>query len=114
MSIAAILGIYQGIGLTGSQFSWLGSMFYLGYLIYQIPNQFFTQWFPIGRYLSVCYNLWCCATLYCTLSHILAIGGIAIPPWNVRSSLFTMHLHDNRQSISTTGTCVLFQRGDYV
>lgn len=69
MSIAAILGIYQGIGLTGSQFSWLGSIFYLGYLIYQIPNQFFTQWFPIGRYLSVCVIIWGAVLLFTALCH---------------------------------------------
>lgn len=58
MAISAILGFYQDTGISGSQFSWLGSIFYLGYLIYQVPNQFFVQWFPIGRYLGVCIIIW--------------------------------------------------------
>ncbi|KAL1932187.1 hypothetical protein VTP01DRAFT_9243 [Rhizomucor pusillus] len=58
LAISAILGFYQDTGISGSQFSWLGSIFYLGYLIYQVPNQFFVQWFPIGRYLGVCIIIW--------------------------------------------------------
>ncbi|KAL1932189.1 hypothetical protein VTP01DRAFT_9245 [Rhizomucor pusillus] len=58
LAISGVLGIYQDTGITGSQFSWLGSIFFLGYLLYQIPNQFFVQWFLIRRYLGTCITLW--------------------------------------------------------
>ncbi|KAL1932183.1 hypothetical protein VTP01DRAFT_9239 [Rhizomucor pusillus] len=32
----------------------LGSIYFLGYLVYQTPNQFLIQWFPIGKYPGVC------------------------------------------------------------
>ncbi|KAI9252263.1 major facilitator superfamily domain-containing protein [Phascolomyces articulosus] len=54
LAISAVLGIYDDTGITGSQFSWLGSIFFLGYLIMQIPNQILVQKMPIKRYLGVC------------------------------------------------------------
>ncbi|KAI9496084.1 major facilitator superfamily domain-containing protein [Zychaea mexicana] len=54
LAISAVLGIYTDTGISGSEFSWLGSIFFLGYLIYQIPNQILLQKLPIGRYLGVC------------------------------------------------------------
>jgi hypothetical protein len=36
LNYSAVLGIKDDTHLTGSQFSWLGSIFYLGYLIYQV------------------------------------------------------------------------------
>ncbi|KAI9322785.1 major facilitator superfamily domain-containing protein [Dichotomocladium elegans] len=58
LSVSAVLGIYEDTNLTGSQFSWVGSIYFLGYLVYQVPNQFFMQKFPIGRYLGVMMIIW--------------------------------------------------------
>ncbi|KAI8149257.1 major facilitator superfamily domain-containing protein [Fennellomyces sp. T-0311] len=58
LAISAVLGIYQDTGITGSQFSWLGSIFFLGYLIMQLPNQIFIQKFHIRRYLGICIVIW--------------------------------------------------------
>jgi MFS family permease len=48
----------QDTHLTGSQYSWLGSFFYLGFICFQIPNNYFLQKLPIGRYLGTVLILW--------------------------------------------------------
>ncbi|KAG1358171.1 hypothetical protein G6F62_000948 [Rhizopus arrhizus] len=58
LSIAAVLGIIQDTHLTGSQYSWLGSFFYLGYISFQLPNNYFLQKFRISRYLGTLLVLW--------------------------------------------------------
>lgn len=67
LSIAAVLGIIKDTGLTGAQYSWLGSFFYLGFIAFQIPNNYLLQKFPIRRYLGTLVFLWgivmCCTAL---------------------------------------------------
>ncbi|KAI7859820.1 major facilitator superfamily domain-containing protein [Circinella umbellata] len=58
LSVAPVLGLNKDLGLSGTQFSILGSMFYLGHLIYQIPNQFILQRVPLARYLGVLLVIW--------------------------------------------------------
>ncbi|KAI8146730.1 major facilitator superfamily domain-containing protein [Fennellomyces sp. T-0311] len=58
LAISAVLGIYEDTGISGSQFSWLGSIFFLGYLVFQVPNQILVQKFPTSRYLGVCIVIW--------------------------------------------------------
>lgn len=41
LNYSGVLGIKEDTHLTGSQFSWLGSIFYLGYLIYQVSVYFY-------------------------------------------------------------------------
>lgn len=58
LGISAVLGIIQDTHLTGSQYSWLGSFFYLGYISFQLPNNYLIQKFPISKYLGVLLILW--------------------------------------------------------
>ncbi|KAI9276859.1 major facilitator superfamily domain-containing protein [Phascolomyces articulosus] len=58
LNYSAVMGIYQDTKITGNQFGWLGSIFYLGYLLFQVPNQYFLQRFPISKYLGVCLVIW--------------------------------------------------------
>ncbi|ORZ18604.1 major facilitator superfamily domain-containing protein [Absidia repens] len=58
LSYSAVLGIMEDTNINSNQFSWLGSIFYLGYLIFQIPNAILIQRFPIGRYAGVIIVLW--------------------------------------------------------
>ncbi|KAJ8662415.1 hypothetical protein O0I10_002109 [Lichtheimia ornata] len=65
INYAAVMGFKEDTGLVGNQYSLLGSIFYLGYLVYQFPNNYFLQRFPIGRYIGVIVFLWG-AVLACT------------------------------------------------
>ncbi|KAI8148208.1 major facilitator superfamily domain-containing protein [Fennellomyces sp. T-0311] len=77
LSVSAVLGIYQDIHLTGTQFSWLGSMFFIGHLVCQPINNIMLQKVPIGRYAGACIFIWgfiMLATAYChTFSQLLAM-----------------------------------------
>ncbi|KAL9546431.1 hypothetical protein MBANPS3_006662 [Mucor bainieri] len=58
LTVAAVLGIIEDTGMSGSQYSWLGSIFYLGYLVCQVPNNYLIQRLPIGRYLGSVLIIW--------------------------------------------------------
>ncbi|KAI9018502.1 major facilitator superfamily domain-containing protein [Phycomyces nitens] len=58
LNYSAVLGIAADTGLHGQQFSWLGSIFYLGYLVYQPINAYFLQRVPLAKYLGTLISLW--------------------------------------------------------
>ncbi|CAO3654040.1 unnamed protein product [Cunninghamella echinulata] len=58
LNYATVLGIDTDTGVTRDQLAWLGSIFYLGYLIYQVPNAYFLQRVPIGRYVGSVIVIW--------------------------------------------------------
>ncbi|KAI1504731.1 putative MFS allantoate transporter [Biscogniauxia marginata] len=58
LSYAAIFGIRQDLNLQGSDYNWLSSMFYFGFLFWAFPTNFMMQKFPIGKYLGVNIFLW--------------------------------------------------------
>lgn len=45
----AIFGIRQDLNLQGTDYSWLSSMFYFGFLFWAFPTNVMMQKFPIGR-----------------------------------------------------------------
>ncbi|KAI8984398.1 major facilitator superfamily domain-containing protein [Mycotypha africana] len=58
LNYSAVLNIKEDTHITDSQFSWLGSIFYLGYLFYQVPNSYFIQRLPIGKYMGALIVIW--------------------------------------------------------
>ncbi|KAI8393772.1 major facilitator superfamily domain-containing protein [Radiomyces spectabilis] len=58
INYAAIFSFKSDLNLVGDQYSLLGSIFYLGYLLFQLPNNFILQMVPIGRYMGVIVTLW--------------------------------------------------------
>lgn len=38
LNYSSVLGIKEDTGISSAQFAWLGSIFYLGYLLYQVKN----------------------------------------------------------------------------
>ncbi|KAF2719980.1 MFS general substrate transporter [Polychaeton citri CBS 116435] len=52
LSYAAIFGIRDDLNLSGSQYSWLSSMFYFGFLVWALPTNLLMQRLPVGRYLG--------------------------------------------------------------
>lgn len=40
----------SGIGISGAEYSWLGSMFYFGYLAWEYPTNRLLQRLPLGKY----------------------------------------------------------------
>ncbi|KAL7318911.1 hypothetical protein PS15m_002094 [Mucor circinelloides] len=58
LTVSAVQGIIEDVGMSGTQYSWLGSIFYLGYLICQVPNNYLIQRVPIGKYLGSVLVIW--------------------------------------------------------
>lgn len=58
LSYAAIFGIKTDLKLVGTQYSWLSSIFYFGFLAWALPTNFLIQKLPIGKYLGANIFLW--------------------------------------------------------
>ncbi|CBF77966.1 putative MFS allantoate transporter [Aspergillus nidulans FGSC A4] len=52
LSYAAIFGINEDLNLHGTQYSWLSSIFYFGFLVWALPTNLMLQRFPIGTKVS--------------------------------------------------------------
>lgn len=48
---AAIYGMKDDTHLKGNDYSWVGSMFYFGYLLFEFPAAYFTQRLPVAKFL---------------------------------------------------------------
>lgn len=58
LSYAAIFGIRDDLHLVGTQYSWLSSIFYFGFLAWALPTNLMLQRFPVGKYLGLNIMLW--------------------------------------------------------
>ncbi|KAH8668911.1 permease of the major facilitator superfamily [Xylariales sp. PMI_506] len=58
LSYAAIMGIKTDTNLTASQYSWLGSIVYFGYLGGEIPATYLMQRVPLAKFMAVMAMLW--------------------------------------------------------
>ncbi|KAL0946783.1 hypothetical protein HGRIS_012956 [Hohenbuehelia grisea] len=60
---SAVLGIIKGANLTQNQFNWLGTIFYLSYLVFEYPQNLALQYFPVGKWMSINIFIWAVALL---------------------------------------------------
>lgn len=60
---SAILGIMEDAHLNSSQYNWLSSIFYLGYLLAEWPQNWTLQRFPVARWLAINLIAWGCILL---------------------------------------------------
>ncbi|TLD18240.1 major facilitator superfamily domain-containing protein [Venturia nashicola] len=58
ISYASVMGIVKDTHLHGTQYNWLGSVFYLGYLFAEYPANLALQRLPIAKFLSSQIILW--------------------------------------------------------
>lgn len=58
LAYAAIYGMKTDTNLRDQEYSWLGSIFYFGYLFMEIPNMWLISRFPLGRYMGACLFAW--------------------------------------------------------
>lgn len=55
---SAILGIQKDTHLSTNQYNWLGTVFYLSYLLFEYPQNLALQRFPVGRWMSINIFVW--------------------------------------------------------
>ncbi|KAJ5179246.1 hypothetical protein N7492_002456 [Penicillium capsulatum] len=58
LSYAAIFGIEESLNLKGTEYSWLSSIFYFGWLAWAIPSNLIMQRLPTAWYLSFNIFMW--------------------------------------------------------
>jgi len=58
LSYSSIMGIQTFAHLHGQQYSWLGSIFYFGYLVWEYPTNRLLQRLPLAKYTSFNIFVW--------------------------------------------------------
>lgn len=48
---SAILGIKTSAHLSATEYNWLGTIFYLSYLVFEYPQSLALQRFPVGKWM---------------------------------------------------------------
>uniref|UniRef100_A0A0B7KN60 Major facilitator superfamily (MFS) profile domain-containing protein n=2 Tax=Bionectria ochroleuca TaxID=29856 RepID=A0A0B7KN60_BIOOC len=74
---AAVLGMTQDIRATGNEYSWAGSIFYIGYLVACYPLAFLMVKLPLGKVLAATMVGWA-IVLLCTAALQNAAGLLAV------------------------------------
>ncbi|KAI8330658.1 major facilitator superfamily domain-containing protein [Choanephora cucurbitarum] len=57
-TISVLNQFYEDTHISRDQYSWLGSIFYLGFLCMQLPNNYMMQKFPLSRYVGTMLIIW--------------------------------------------------------
>ncbi|KAL8291896.1 hypothetical protein RQP46_002154 [Phenoliferia psychrophenolica] len=58
LNYAKVFGLDKALHLSGGQFSWLASIFYVGYLVAQPPTAWLLGKYPAGRVLGISCIIW--------------------------------------------------------
>ncbi|KAJ5745459.1 pantothenate transporter [Penicillium odoratum] len=58
LSQSSIMGFIVDLKLTGTEYSWCGSIFYFGYLALSYPASLLMVRLPIGKYLAANFLIW--------------------------------------------------------
>ncbi|KAL4780076.1 major facilitator superfamily domain-containing protein [Aspergillus varians] len=58
LSYASVMGLQEDLGLHGNQYQWLGSLFYIGYIVWEYPTSRLLQWLPLAKYSAACIVIW--------------------------------------------------------
>lgn len=75
LNFASAYGLKEDTHLVGQDYSWLGSIFYFGYLVAQYPSGYLMQRLPIGKVLSVTALIW--GVILMTTPACTSFAGIA-------------------------------------
>ncbi|KAJ6035617.1 Major facilitator superfamily domain general substrate transporter [Penicillium canescens] len=76
LAYAAVYGLKTDTHLVGQQYSWLGSIFYFGYLAMEFPNLWLITKFPTGKYMGCCLMAW--GACLCLLAACHNFAGLAV------------------------------------
>jgi len=77
LSYASIMGLKTDINLVGSNYQWLSSMFYIGYVAWEYPTNRFLQRLPLAKWSSFNVIMWG-LTLCCMAATSNFAGAVAV------------------------------------
>jgi ACS family allantoate permease-like MFS transporter len=96
ISNAAIYGMTADTHLVGQQYSWVGSIFYFGYLVAEFPAAYLVQRLPVAKFLACCVASWgvlmmCIAATqnFAGLAAVRFLFGMAEVPAFIIASIIT-------------------------
>lgn len=72
ISYSAVFDLFETTGITGSQYSWLASIFYFAYLVSEWPSAYLAQRLPTGRVVSAYCFCWGTVMLCTAATHNFA------------------------------------------
>ncbi|PMD31792.1 MFS general substrate transporter [Hyaloscypha variabilis F] len=75
INFSSVYGLQKGTHLKGQDYSWLASIFYFGYLLFQFPSGYLLQRLPTGKFLSLATIVW--GVILITTPACVSFGGIA-------------------------------------
>jgi len=75
LSSAAVFGLTEDNHLHGNQYSWVGSLFYFGYLFFEYPTTILIQRLPVGKYLAEVCLAW--GAIVASTAACSSFGGLA-------------------------------------
>ena len=58
LGFSSIMGIQEDANLQGQDYSWLGTILYLGVLAGEVPTNMLLQKLPVGKYIAGNVFLW--------------------------------------------------------
>ncbi|KAG0146871.1 hypothetical protein CROQUDRAFT_700947 [Cronartium quercuum f. sp. fusiforme G11] len=107
---AALLGLQTDLHLTAGEYNWLGTIFYVSYLLFEYPQNLALQRYPVGKWLAfngivwavlvacqaACKNFW--QIFWCRFL-LGACEGSATAAFMISTSMFYTH----REQSSRTG-----------
>ncbi|EEU39244.1 uncharacterized protein NECHADRAFT_94676 [Fusarium vanettenii 77-13-4] len=104
ISNAAIMGMKHDLNLVGNEYSWVGSIFYFGFLIFEYPQAILIQRLPVAKLLATCILSWA-VLLFCSaathnfagLAAVRFIFGCAEAGAFPTASILTVMWYTNRE-----------------
>ncbi|KAL5603230.1 hypothetical protein FOBRF1_010763 [Fusarium oxysporum] len=105
----AILGILQDTNISKNQFSLVGSLFFIGYLVFEWPMAILIQGFPVGKLLAVTVLGWGILAMCTAAVHNMAglsvvrflMGGLEAIVYPTNSILTVMWWTRSEQPVRT-------------
>lgn len=77
LSYASIMGLQTSLHLHSTNYQWLSSMFYIGYLFWEYPTNLLLQRFPLAKWSSFNIIMWG-LTLCCMAATTNFAGAVAV------------------------------------
>lgn len=110
VSYASIMGLKTDIGLSGQDYSWVGSMFYFGYLAWEWPTNRLLQRLPLAKWSAANVVMWglvlCCMAAVRNFSQAMAVRfflGVFEAAVSPGFALFTSQWYTIREQGSRVG-----------
>lgn len=77
INYSATMGIQQDLGMTGNDFSWMATAFFIGYAVAEFPQGYLLQRFPLAKVLGLNVLCWgitiCCSAAPKTFPAMVAL-----------------------------------------